>query len=234
MGLGLLPAAFSPDGETLAMTVDREILVYETRSGFIRLRLNGHLNAVTGLAFAADGRTLLSCGADGLVVTWDVTGLDTAGRLPGTAADWWAALGSVDATIAGRAVWCLTDVPEPAMALLREQLHPVIEAKFAAWIAALGSAKICRTRSRPTRVGICGCRGGSSVEKGVGGPLTPEIQRRIGQILEKLPAGKPSVAEVQALRGVEVLRRIGTTDARRILEHVATGAEDALLTKAAR
>jgi hypothetical protein len=53
-------------------------------------------------------------------------------------------------------------------------------------------------------------------------------------LLSRLPPGKPSPAEVQALRAVEVLRRMDTAEASLILERAAKGAPAAYLTKAAR
>jgi RNA polymerase sigma factor (sigma-70 family) len=69
------PAAFSPDGRVFATPGAGGIVLYETASGRPRLRLAGHLQQVTGLAFTPDGRTLVSSSRDSTVLIWDATGL---------------------------------------------------------------------------------------------------------------------------------------------------------------
>ncbi len=68
------PAAFSPDGRVFATPGAGGIVLYETASGRPRLRLAGHLQDVTGLAFTPDGRRLVSSSRDSTVLIWDVTG----------------------------------------------------------------------------------------------------------------------------------------------------------------
>lgn len=228
------PAVFAPDGHTFAVAVDREVVVYETAAGLARFRLTGHLGDVTGLAFAADGRTLVSCGADGLVISWDVTGLRAPDRLPGAAAEWWRALADADGATAGRAVWCLAEAPVQALPLLREKLGPVDEGKFTGWITALGSGKFTERESAQRELEWAGVAAAPALKNALEAAPAAEIRRRIEQLLAKLPPGKPSPAEVQALRAVEVLRRIDTPEARRLLEEAAKGAPAAYLTKAAK
>src|SRR5205807_2416948 len=48
------PAAFSPDGRLFAIDGHGGIVLYETASGRPRLRLDGHLLSVSGLAFTPD------------------------------------------------------------------------------------------------------------------------------------------------------------------------------------
>ena len=70
------PVAFSPDGKTLASGAeDGTIRIREADDGRLRLSLRdpNHLDAVTGLAFARDGKRLASVGYfDRSVRIWDV------------------------------------------------------------------------------------------------------------------------------------------------------------------
>jgi len=73
----LYAAAVAPDGGSLAVAgLDGTVYVFDADSGEERQRLEGHHDAVFGLAFAPDG-VLLSASADRTVRRWDVT----AGRL---------------------------------------------------------------------------------------------------------------------------------------------------------
>jgi len=70
--IGVLAIALSSDGRTLAATDDWAIRVYDTKSRQELATLNGHKGRVCALAFAPDGRTLLSAGWDKRVTMWDV------------------------------------------------------------------------------------------------------------------------------------------------------------------
>jgi len=59
------PAVFSPDGKLVAAAgKDNTVVFWETITGQEVYRLSGHGGAIRSLAFAADGRTLLSASAD--------------------------------------------------------------------------------------------------------------------------------------------------------------------------
>jgi WD40 repeat protein len=68
----------------------------------------GHLGAVTGLAFSADGRWLVSGSVDTTALVWDVTALTEPKRRSGPSARevdaLWADLGAADAERASRAL----------------------------------------------------------------------------------------------------------------------------------
>jgi WD40 repeat protein len=74
--------AFSPDGKTLAAGggvfdvdtgrwVSGEAKLWDLASGRERLTIKRHSDAITGLAFAPDGRTLVTGGGDTLIKLWD-------------------------------------------------------------------------------------------------------------------------------------------------------------------
>jgi hypothetical protein len=71
----------------------------------------------------------------------------------------------------------------------------------------------------------------SALEKQLAAKPTLEMRKRIEGLLSKLdgPVTRPEV--LRGLRAVEVLERIGTKEAIQILETIATGAPDALVTQ---
>ncbi len=64
--------AFHPAGKWLA-TGDRvgNIYLWDPQNGQITLSLSDHKGAIRKLAWRSDGKVLVSCGEDGLIVWWD-------------------------------------------------------------------------------------------------------------------------------------------------------------------
>jgi hypothetical protein len=61
-----------------------------------------------------------------------------------------------------------------------------------------------------------------------------EVRRRAQELLDKLQGPVPSPEVLRSLRAVEALERIGSPDARRLLEELAGGAPPARLTQEAK
>ncbi len=77
----VLAAAWSPDGETLAVAAGEKIHLYRAGSHEERLILNPGV-WTPGLAFSPDSRTLACGGRDGVVQLWDVASGDILFSMP--------------------------------------------------------------------------------------------------------------------------------------------------------
>jgi RNA polymerase sigma factor (sigma-70 family) len=210
-------------------------------------RLVGHEGRVDCMAFSDDGRRLATGSQDTTVLVWDVAGLRgqvSKRRLsPQELADCWAVLASADAAQAYRAMRQLSRAPAQALALFRENLQPArgVSRKTIARLIGDLDSKSFPTREKAARelVRLDAVAEHALKERLARGPSL-EVRRRVEAIQAQVrqrrlkpppvPVGEP----VRRLRAVEVLERLGTPEARRLLERLARGAAEARLTQEAR
>jgi WD40 repeat protein len=238
--------AFAPDGRTLAGAAPNHVggtysvVVWELATGDFRHRYAGHRGVVASLAFSADSCVLATGSADTTVLLWDQTGrFLAAGQLPGKAEGLWADLGSAEAGRAFQAVGALVAAPDLAVRLLTERLRPPEAGTASAdrlrrLIAELDAPRYA-TREKATReLERLRAAAAPALRDRLKGGASPEGRRRIEKLLARLVGATPPAEELRVLRGVEVLERVGTTHARKLLQRLAGGPEGATLTTEAR
>jgi WD40 repeat protein len=231
------PAAFSPDGKTLAVArEDGAVDLWETISGQRRARLAGHEGMVHFVAFAPDGSRLASGGEDDTVLLWGLS--DGPARLTASQAGaLWAALGG-EAAAAYRAMRALAAAPEQALPLLRDRLKPaapVEAAQVAALLRLLDSDSFKERQRAFSGLEELGRPAAPLLRQALqAGDRSTEVRRRVREVLNKLDRIPPPAPELRAVRAVEVLERIGSPAARRLLEELGRGAEAARQTGEAR
>jgi WD40 repeat protein len=71
IGTGPHTLALSPDGQTIAVGIERGIQLVDTRSGAVRTASGALGGAATWLLFSPDGKTVVSTGLDGRVALWN-------------------------------------------------------------------------------------------------------------------------------------------------------------------
>jgi hypothetical protein len=149
----------------------------------------------------------------------------------------WADLGSEDAAKADRALWTLVAVPERSVPLLKQQLAPAKPdpkraEKLSKLIADLDSEDFAVRDKADTDLAKLGVLAEPALKKALTANPSLEVRRRIESLLEPFSNNWPGMP-LETWRALAVLERIGSDDARQVLEGLAKGDADARLTQEA-
>jgi WD40 repeat protein len=238
-----LTIAFAPDGRTLtARGPDQSLRVWDVITGKELGQLKGHQAGVTALALAPDGKTLASGSSDTTILVWDLTRFPpeadtrTAELQPQDAQALWHDLGGDDAAKAFRAIHALAGARAQAVAFLGAHLRPVERVdprKIDGWIADLDSTKFTARSQAAQELEKLGDLAVPALTRALGAEMSLETRRRVEQLLEKLTGVTLTPDQVRLTRALEVLERVGTPEARQVLETLRAGAPGALATREA-
>jgi hypothetical protein len=212
---------------------------WEVRTLRERRKFHGHQGQISAVACSPDGTRLASASTDATVLVWDLTGRTQRGQrgAPGLAGGepdaLWVDLAEDDASRAYGAMCTLARVPAQALPLLAKHLRPVPAADARRLAAALRDldAEAFAVRERAARdLEQLGEAAEGALRTVLAGRPSPEVRRRVRQLLEKLEG--PEV--LRRARALEVLEQIDTPEARRLLAALAKGAPEARLTQEAK
>jgi WD40 repeat protein len=232
-------AAFSPDVRLLATGSDDGFLrLWDVVTGRRLHTFTGHRGAIIAVAFAEGGSTLITAGRDGTALFWDLPALLEAGLSKtidlseAQVQALWRDLGS-DAPRAYEALETLRRAPSQSVPFLREHLVPVAAEKRDRRIKELDSDQY-EIRIRATNeLAQMGKFAEPGLRKLLAEKPTLEARKRAEDLLALLNNPAAMTEHLRALRAVEVLERIGTEPAQKVLQALADGAAEAPLTREA-
>jgi WD40 repeat protein len=236
-------AAFSPNGQTMATQYpDDTIRLWDVATGKELRCFKGHQGDINALAFSSDGRMLASTSADATTLVWDVSDAlpeePRPAKLPAKELDGlWEDLASADAAKAFRAIGLLASVPAQSVPLLHERLRPVAAPdaeKVAKLIADLDSAQFTVREKATKELEALDELAGPFLRKALQSEPPPEQRKRARELLDRIEQGGFSPEGLRAWRALEVLERIGTPEARRVLQALSKGVPEARLTQGAK
>jgi len=226
-------AAFSPDAKTLAVRDrDNRITLREAATAGERRLLPGHApEGLAAVAFSPDGQKLVSVCDDSTALIWDTTGRLRDGSLPVVkltpreldAA--WLDLAGEDAGRAYQAIWTMTAGAAQALPYIQEKLKPVpVDPKrIERLIADLDSRQFAvRDRARLELEELAELAE-ETLKKALAAKPALEVQTRLEKLLAKVEKERNGLNphRLRIYRLTEVLEKIGSDDARKLLESIA-------------
>jgi WD domain, G-beta repeat len=249
--VGALPGntsaiALSPDSKTIAWgeSPKGNIRLVEVITGRERHTFVGHKGPLLTLAFAANGKTLVSGSRDTTALVWDLTGQHSTksplakSLSPIEIEACWADLAGEDAALGYQTTRRLAAAAENAVPYLAPKLSPipaVDEKRLARLIADLDKDEFRVRQAAAKELEEIGDAASGALRTALEGKQSLELIRRIQGLLDKLTMEwqNPRPESLRILRALETLELAATPDARAVLARLAGGAPGARLTQEA-
>jgi hypothetical protein len=221
--------------------------LWEVASGTKRCTFEGHRGLVRTLSFSPDGALLASGSSDTTILLWDLTGRTWTG-LPAKAhlpkkelAGLWTELAKWDAKKAFPAQVKLAAAPLDTVAFLHKELRPEPKLALGATgiserIADLNDAHYKVRRKAARELEQLGLNAKPALLKALKSNLSVEMRRRVEQLLARAETARLLVdlPLLRSLRALEVLERIASLEARKVLQALSKGNPQARLTQEAK
>ena len=239
--------ALSPGGKWLAQSLNRQswrVALYDLRSRppfRPCLAFTGHDGTVMAMDFTPDGKHLVSVSDDGTALVWDVARYlpDPNPAPPNDSqfAEWWELFGDPNPKEAGEAMDSFEEHSARTVPFFKAKMRPV-EApppgRVAALIRDLDSKKFATRQQATSELEKLGELAEAELEAVLSAKPTLELASRVGKLLDKLQEPLRDPQRLRELRAVEVLEKIGSPEARVLLQDLAKGHASARLTREAK
>jgi hypothetical protein len=242
--------AFSPDGRFLAAGGGPDkpaVRVWDLMGGkMVAKFVGGHRDWLKRVAWSPDSSRVVSCGAETVAYVWDVAGATRglervveADLDGGRVEEAIELLGGEDAEKAWGAMRVLCRRPERAVGALAGAIKVVVEkgggeadrARVAELIGQLDAETFRERDAAQRELAKLGEAAGPAMREAARVTKSEEVRARLGVLLGKLSEeGAVRSAEgLRALRGIEALERIGTKEAREVLDGIAREREGSVV-----
>lgn len=139
----------------------------------------------------------------------------------------WNDLASADGDVARGAIGGLSAAPEQTTAFLQGRLKPILEpdaAFFPALIGELAGSVPAQRSKAAERLKLAGAKAGPALYKALQNKPSLELRREIETLLEAIGEYPIAPERLRQQRSIQILERIGTPEAQRLLQALA-GAE---------
>jgi WD40 repeat protein len=232
---GLL--TLSPDGRVAVIAPDRcDLIVFEVATLRERFRVSTrHRGPASSYAFTADSRYLAVANGDSTVTIHDLTAWPPPDSSNAAIVAAWSDLASPDAGRADRAMRTIAARPDLAPQWLRQQFGAVARNDdVARLIDQLDARRYAARETAQAELVRIGHAARPALVAASRTPASAESRQRLTTLLTGLTGPDVTPDGLRADRAVELLERIRTPDALRLLKEWSTGPDGATLTESAR
>ncbi len=226
--------AFSRDRRLLAVGGRDDIRIFEIATGSVRLKLGAKMSPASGIAFSPDGSRLASSHHDTSILIWNAQPTMERGK-SFSADDWnrcWNSLGDARAATALPAMQRLMAQTEQSVPRLRDKLLaltvPDPQRRIRELIDQMTDDTFRVRRDAEIELQRIDQPALAPLERTVKTATSEDLAMRSRKVIESIKSTFPAppVERMQALRGVEVLEKLATADARAALRDLAQKASD--------
>lgn len=234
---------FAPDGRTLATAAhDRTVHLWDVATGAELRKWTNHDPWAWGLAYAPNGRAVVSAGNDGAVVLRAVTPVPR--KPPGPAltaaeldAAWRDLAAAEPKTAFDAAIRLAAAPPGQVVPFLRARLRParttVDSYQLGRWVRELDHDSFRVREAAYGALAAAGEQAGPTVRAALAAGPSAEAAERLRDLAGRLAAERLSPDDLRAVRAVRVPEELGTPESRALLEDLAGGAPGVKLTREA-
>jgi WD40 repeat protein len=234
--------SLSPNNRFLAIGLEGGALeLWDLQSKKRRLKSHLHKGDILSVCFTPNGRGLITGSLDTTAAVWDVESLlsqapilrEELPPLPFRPTRCWKALAGNEPAQVSRAVREMTVHPSEAIVHLSKELRPIrslTERQGQRLLEGLASDSFeARSRAYDALVEH-GDQAIPFIRTALKLSPTPDLKRQLDNLLLDLAPLSVHPLRLRAVRAVEVLERIGTVEAEKLLESLARGHPGAVLT----
>lgn len=234
------PVALSPDSRYIAVGLPgtpSEIRLFRLPNPHAAVTFAGFTGKPTLLSFSPDGRQLISGMDDTSALVWQLPssmGQPTRRLERGAIRRLWDDLSSDDAARAYQAILNLAQSPGEVVSFLDQHLQSVAvpdQKRIVQLIKDLDDGRYAVRSKAEAELEKLGELAETNLKMALADKPSLEARQRIEYLLSRLRGPISTPRLLQSIRAVEVLERIGSPEARRLLEQLAQGAPAARLTQ---
>jgi WD40 repeat protein len=233
--------ALSNDGRSLVQVGDDKVAyLWDVMTGRQLAEFPGHIGGLNCVAFAPDGKTVATGSNDTTTLLWEVSKVQRPAAVKALSSAeleaCWRVLAETDATKAFSALADLTAVPKDAVPFINERLKPgspLNPKRVEELLSQLDDIQF-KVRDQATRELLKMGEGiVPALDKALATNPSQETTQRLEGLRGKLTGIILQGDRLRAYRAIEVLERIGTPEARQVLQMLADGTPGALITTSA-
>lgn len=236
--------AFSGDSQSLILgKVDGAVSIWNLPTAREIRVIPAHKDDIVAVAVSPDGKSFATGSWDTTALLWDGPGLlrsqrsKPVGLTTQEREAMWTDLASLDGIRAYQAIWAMVRESSDCLPLVKERVKPVPKAeagRIAELIDSLDNDKFAVREQATTELSMLGEVALPLLRKAMTVHVSLEVRGRIEKLLEKFGGPVPPPEVVRALRALEMLECIGSSEARHVLQAISQGAPQARLTQDAK